>query len=281
MGILSGLKNLGLGNLENLDIFAEEEATATQKNAAVAQVAKIQEKDLVLDKTFRCPVCDNTFSAKVMKTGRAKLVASEMDLRPKYEAIDSVKYDVELCPHCGYAALSRFFPNVTATQAKLIREKISASVKAPKHVGEIYTYEEAIERYKLALVCSVVKRAKASEKAFVCLKSGWLLRGYKEYLQENQKDLNMIPALEKQENEYLENAFKGFVEARQTETFPMCGMDETTVDYLLAVLATRFKKYDVASKLVSDILTNPYVNNRVKDKARDLKEQILEELRKK
>ena len=104
---------------------------------------------------------------------------------------------------------------------------------------------------------------------------------YKEYLKENHKNLELIPELEKQELEYLENAFKGFVEARQSESFPMCGMDETTVDYLLAVLATRFKKFDVATKLVSDLLTNSSVNNRVKDKARELKEQILEELRKK
>lgn len=279
MGILSGLKGLGLGNLENMDIFEEEEAKEQAKPAAAA-APKVQEKDLILDKTFRCPVCDNTFTAKVMKTGRAKLIGSEADLRPKYEGIDAVKYDVQLCPHCGYAALSRYFPNITSVQGKLIKEKISAGVKLPQHNDEIYTYEEAIERYKLALVCAIVKRAKTSEKAFICLKSGWLMRGYKEYLQENGKGADAVAAVEKQEKEYLENAFKGFVEARQSEPFPLCGMDETTVDYLLAVLATRFKKYDVATKLVSDILTNSSVNNRVKDKARELKEQILEELRK-
>lgn len=262
-----------------MDIFEEEEAKEQAKPAAAA-APKVQEKDLILDKTFRCPVCDNTFTAKVMKTGRAKLIGSEADLRPKYEGIDAVKYDVQLCPHCGYAALSRYFPNITSVQGKLIKEKISAGVKLPQHNDEIYTYEEAIERYKLALVCAIVKRAKTSEKAFICLKSGWLMRGYKEYLQENGKGADAVAAVEKQEKEYLENAFKGFVEARQSEPFPLCGMDETTVDYLLAVLATRFKKYDVATKLVSDILTNSSVNNRVKDKARELKEQILEELRK-
>lgn len=280
MGILSGLKGLGLGNLENMDIFEEEEAKEAQK-ATAAAAPKIQEKDLILDKTFRCPVCDNAFTSKVMKTGRAKLIASEMDLRPKYEGIDAVKYDVQLCPHCGYAALSRFFPNITAVQAKLIKEKISASVKVPQHNDEIYSYEEAMERYKLALVCAIVKRGKTSERAYICLKNAWLIRGYKEYLQENNKNLEAIAGLEKQEMEYLENAFKGFVEARQSEPFPLCGMDETTVDYLLAVLATKFKKYDVATKLVSDLLTSPSVNNRVKEKARELKEQILEELRKK
>lgn len=280
MGILSGLKGLGLGDLENMEIFEEEEAAVDQKPAAAAPT-KIQEKDLILDKTFRCPVCDKTFTSKVMKTGRAKLIGSEADLRPKYEGIDAVKYDVEMCPRCGYAALSRFFPNITSGQAKLIREKISINVKVPQHNGEIYTYEEAMERYKLALVCAVVKRAKTSERAFICLKNAWLVRGYKEYLLENKRNLELIPSFDKQENEYLENAFKGFAEARQAEIFPMCGMDESTVDYLLAVLAIRFKKYEVATKLVSDILSNSFANNRVKEKARELREQILEEVRKK
>ena len=59
----------------------------------------------------------------------------------------------------------------------------------------------------------------------------------------------------------------------------MCGMDEITVEFLIAVLATRFQKYDVASRMVATILTSPSANARTKDKARELKDQILEELK--
>ena len=120
-----------------------------------------------------------------------------------------------------------------------------------------------MERYKLSLVCAVVKKAKASEKAFICLKSGWLMRGWKENLQENGGDAKKIEELQNQEEEYLQNAYKGFIEARQSEGFPMCGMDEVTIDYLVAVLATNLKKYDVASRLVSSILASGMANARV------------------
>ncbi len=281
MGILSGLGGLGLGDLENLDIFEEEEKAENAQKAAAA-VPEVQEKDLVFDKSYKCPVCEGTLTSKIMKTGKAKLIGTDYDLRTRYEGIDACKYDVTLCPHCGYAALTRYFPNVLPTQAKLIREKISSSVRVTKYSDEIYSYEEAMERYKLALVNTVVKRGKSSERAYVCLKSAWLLRGYAEYLQEEGKaDAKQLAELTKQENEYLANAYKGFVDARQTESFPMCGMDEMTVDYLLAALASRFKKYDVTSKLLAGILSNPAANNRVKEKARELKEQMLEELRKK
>jgi len=116
-------------------------------------------------------------------------------------------------------------------------------------------------------------------KAYICLKSAWLLRGYAEHLQENGDNTVDRKALKAQEDEYLLNAYNGFVEARQSEGFPMCGMDEITVDYLLAELALRFKKYDVASKMVATILTSPSANNRMKDKARELKDEILAELK--
>ncbi len=276
-GLLSGLSGLGLGNLENMDIYKNEEKEKQKKEAAVQ---KVEEKDLIYDKTFECPVCGESFSSKIMKSGKARLLKTDQDLRPQYDGIDAAKYDVELCPHCGYAALSRYFTTVGSAQAKLIREHISQRVQLHPHTGDTYSYEEAVDRYKLALANAVVKRAKASEKAYICLKSAWLLRGYAESLEkEEEADRKKLAELRAQEAEYLENAYNGFTEAMQTEDFPMCGMDELTVEYLIGVLAARFKKYDVASKMVAAILTSPTANNRTKDKARELKEQILADLK--
>lgn len=280
MSILSGLEGMGLGNLESLDIFEEEEKKEEKKAAAV--VPQVDEKDLIYDKSYACPVCGNTFTAKIMKSGKAKLIGTDQDLRARYEGIDPVKYDVLLCPSCGYAALSRYFTGLSSGQIKLIQEKISSKVHVNRYEKEVYSYEDAMERYKLALVNAVVKKGRASEKAYICLKSAWLLRGYAESLKnEGKADEKQLAELAKQENEYLGNAYKGFTDARQTEGFPMCGMDEMTVDYLIAVLAVRFKKYDVASRLLASLLTNPSASARIKEKARELKEQVLEEIRKK
>ena len=72
--------------------------------------------------------------------------------------------------------------------------------------------------------------------------------------------------------------------AKASEAMPavtgwITGMDEITVEFLIAVLAARFQKYDVASRMVATILTSPSANARTKDKARELKDQILEELK--
>ena len=104
------------------------------------------------------------------------------------------------------------------------------------------------------------------------------MRGYAEQQVEQGKK-ELLKELKVAEEEYLLNAFNGFVEARKTESFPMCGMDESTIDYLLAVLALHLKKYDVAGKLITGILASS-ANSRTKEKARELKEQLIVELKK-
>lgn len=275
-GLLSGLEVFGLKGLDTVnDIYDGE-----KKEEEPKIVHTITEQDMLFDKAFTCPICDTEFKSKTVRVGKAKLLKTDLDLRPKYENVDLLKYDIILCPHCGYAALSRFFKFLTAPQAKLIKESISASFKPMKEQGATYSYEEALSRYKLALANAIVKRAKPSEKAYICLKTAWLLRGEAETLNTDAPDYEQKKAeLAKEEEEFLRNALEGFLSARQTEGYPMCGMDETTVDYLIAVLALRFDQIDVSSKLIAGILASHTATPRMKDKARDIKDMLVKQIK--
>ena len=279
-GLLSGLEQFGLTNLENMDLY--EKPKKVEKDEQGKPVPVMQEQDFLFDKSYTCPICDREFKARTVKIGKAKLVGSDLDLRPRYEQIDLLKYDIIMCPSCGYAALSRFFKFLTSPQAKNIQKAISATFKPQKETKEVYTYDEALERYMLSLANAIVKQAKASEKAYICLKTAWLLRGKAEHLDKNLPDYEeQKKQCEEEENEFLRNALEGFVAARQTESFPMCGMDEPTVDYLISVTAMRFEQYDVASRLITGILTSPGANPRMKDKARDVKEMLMKKIKEK
>lgn len=279
-GLLSGLEQFGLTNLENMDLY--EKPKKAEKDEQGKPVPVMQEQDFLFDKSYTCPICDREFKARTVKIGKAKLAGSDLDLRPRYEQIDLLKYDIIMCPYCGYAALSRFFKFLTSPQAKNIQKAISATFKPQKETKEVYTYDEALERYKLTLANAIVKQAKASEKAYICLKTAWLLRGKAEHLDKNLPDYEeQKKQCEEEENEFLRNALEGFLAARQTESFPMCGMDEPTVDYLISVTAMRFEQYDVASRLITGILTSPGANPRMKDKARDVKEMLMKKIKEK
>lgn len=280
-GLLSGLEQFGLSNLENMDLYEtqkKDEKEAGGKPAAPT----VQEQDFLFDKSYTCPICDREFKSRTVKIGKAKLSGSDLDLRPRYEQIDLLKYDIIMCPRCGYTALSRFFKFITAPQAKNIKEKISATFKPQKEVKEIYTYDEALERYKLTLANAIVKQTRASEKAYICLKTAWLLRGKADHLDKSLPDYEaQKKQCEDEENEFLKNALEGFLAARQTEPFPMCGMDEPTVDYLIAVTAMRFEQYDLSSRLIQGILQSNSANPRMKDKARDVKEMLMQKIKEK
>lgn len=271
-GLLSGLEQFGLGGLEDMDLY--EKPKKQEEGEAEAHV--VQEQDFLFDKTFTCPICDKEFKSRTVKVGKAKLIGTDPDLRPKYEHVDLLKYDIIMCPNCGYAALSRYFKFLTSPQAKRIKETISKSFKPVTEHKEIYTYDEALERYKLTLANAIVKMAKSSEKAYICLKTAWLLRGQAENLDSEDAEYETKKAqIEEEEKEFLKNALDGFIAARQSENFPMCGMDEATVDYVISVTAMKFEQYDVASKLIAGIITSANTNPRMKDKARDLKEELV------
>lgn len=278
-GILSGLEQFGFSNLEEVKVF--EQQKKEESSTAESKTAEVTEQDLLFDKSYVCPICDKEFKVKTVKVGKAKLVGTDLDLRPKYANVDMLKYDIILCPHCGYATLSRYFKFITSPQMKLIKENISKVFKAkPEAQKDIYTFEEALERYKLALANAIVKQAKPSEKAYICLKAAWLIRGESERLDPTASDYqNKKVDLAADEDEFLHNALEGFLAARQAESFPMCGMDEPTVDYLIAVTALHFNQFEIASKLISGILSARETNPRMKDKARDLKDILMKKLK--
>ena len=282
-GLLSGLEQFGLSNLESMDLYeAPKKAEAGAGSGEPGAAPVVQEQDFLFDKSFTCPICDREFKARTVKIGKAKLGGSDLDLRPRYEQIDLLKYDIIMCPNCGYAALSRFFKFLTSPQAKNIQKAISSTFTPQQETKETYTYDEALERYKLTLANAIVKQARSSEKAYICLKTAWLLRGKAEHLDNTQPDYEeQKKACQEEEDEFLKSALEGFLAARQTESFPMCGMDEPTVDYLIAVTAMRFEQYDLTSRLITGILTSTGANPRMKDKARDVKEMLMKKIKEK
>lgn len=279
MGIFSGFEKLGLGNIEGEALFEDprKKEVVVKKEEPKKKLQLVNEEDYLFDKKYKCPVCDSDFEARTVRTGKVKIKNVDIDLRPDYEELDQNKYDVIACPACGYAALGRYFPNLTKYQIDDIRVKICMNYKHEPCKAPVYTYDYAKRLYQLCLANAVVKKAKNSEKAYICLKSAWVIRGETQRLDPNDDNYETRKAEnDAQEKELLLNALNGFAMARQTEEFPIAGMDSTTLDYLMAALAVETGQRDMASKMIGEILTSRVANSRIKDKARVLKEMLME-----
>ncbi len=275
--ILSGLESMGLGSLSEVDLFHDKEKKVEKKEPEKPVEKKTEEKDLVYEKGVECACCGYSFKEKTIRLGKARMISQDMDLRPRYEEVDSLKYNITACPRCGYAALTKEFTHLSPGQARLIKDKISINFTGLKYENDTYSYDEAIARSKLALVNSIVKKGKISERAYICLTLGWLTRGKSESIAEDEESRDMlVDMLSNEENEYLKKAAEGFAEALLKEGFPICGLDESTFTYLLAALNYETGSYQESMRYVEKILINRAVSERIKDKARKIKEAIAE-----
>ena len=166
---------------------------------------------------------------------------------------------------------------------KDISEQIGAKFNGMESaVGkDIFTYDDAITRYQLALITTMVKKAKSSERAYTCLKYAWVLRGKRQYLAARPEGIKPEEnrSLYMDERECLKNAYEGFLKAISSEAFPMAGMDENTLQYLLADLARRLGKNEDALRLLSMVITSRSASSRMKDEALKLKDMIRESIK--
>lgn len=233
-----------------------------------------QESSYLYDKKMKCGLCNKEFVTKQVRTGRARFKGNNDILKPLYTGIDCTKYDVIMCPHCGYAAVPRIYGQLTSKQRATFKESVEGKFQVTWKDEECYSYEVAIRRCKMALLTEMVIGTKISESAYLCLRLAWLYEGRViELIHEGADDKKKKQYL-KSQLEYVQDAYKGFKEAVTTQYPPICGMDENTVNYLLASLARKCQDYDAAKKFVGQVITSRGAPVSLKEKARVLLEQI-------
>lgn len=276
MSIFSGLESLGLGDMENVDIYGndkekKENANAEEKNAAPV----INEEEYILQKSFECPVCNAEFKQSIIRHNKIRNYGHDLDLRPRNEGVDTLKYDVIVCNQCGYASMVKFHGPMPKPHRMMLQEKIMSKYK-PMPVGSgVISYEEAVIRYKLAMMNAVVRQAKDSEKAFIALKMSWLYRGMRETLPKDDPDYDeKQETLMAQERENQKIALEGFSKAMTAETPPYAGLNDETLDYLLAVLNMEAGEYAKAKRILSTILSSGKATKVQRSQAEDVLEEL-------
>lgn len=277
MGLFSGLENLGLGKYKDAKLMEEKNTEQNKIDLGEKQAPKINEEDVLYDKRYTCPVCDLNFTSRTVRAGKIKLASKDTDLRAVYEVADPHKYDVISCENCGYSAVGRYFGKLSTRQMRDIKDQVGTNFKGISNDKVIFSYDDAILRYKLALVCSIVKHAKNSEKGYTSLKMAWVLRGKRLSLKPGDAE---IKQLYEQEMECIANSYDCFVGALANEMLPIAGMDENTIKYLMAELARKLKKYDESAKLLAEVITSKATPTRLKEEALNVKELLKEDIKK-
>lgn len=216
-------------------------------------------KQYYIIKDIDCPNCHGSFKAPTVRKQRLKLKDIHENLRPEYVDVEPTLYEVMFCPHCGYTRLVSEFDNVTDLRRKLYRDEIGIKfTKRPNNVS--ITLDQALERYKFALITAKAMSLPASEIAFLFYKLSWLKQ------------------IKNDENGYLNaiaKSYTWFEKAIFEEDFPLQNIDENTTHYLMSVFAKDFGDYTIALKHCSEVLISPTTSEKLKSRARDLKFELV------
>lgn len=255
--LFSGLEEFGFKDLNEVDIFKTDDAADKKSDKSKKEFNPLE---CIFDRNMTCPVCGNNIKVKSVKTGKVRMISQDTDFMPRYNNLNPLFYDIAVCPRCGYSAMIKNFGKLKEEQIKLIKSIITPKF-IPKTYPDLYDVDIAIERYKLALLNSVVKKGKSSEKAYLCLKLSWL------YRLKNDKA---------EEKRFSEQSLIGFKEAYEGETFPIYGMDKFALIYLIGEQSRRTGKNDEALRWFSMVLVSMNVNPKIKELARDQKDLIKE-----
>lgn len=257
--IFSGLEDLGFDDIDEIDLYSSKKEEI-KKTETFQLTSEEKQKPLIYDRQITCPVCNNLFIAKAVKTSAARILRKDSDSFIIYDVINPYFYDVWICDKCGYSAMKSDFNKLREYQVDLVKEKIQPKWQS-KSYPDVYDVNVAIERYKLALLNYYVTGAKSSKKAMNCLKLAWMYR----LLKNTENELT-----------FLKQALEGFSSAYFNEPFPIYNMDKFTSMYIIAELNRRLGNNDESLKWFSQIVTSPSASSKLKDRSRDQRDLIKE-----
>lgn len=207
------------------------------------------------ERTIRCPICNREFTTKKLRTSAIRVLKRDEDFCPYYEGENPLFYGVFVCIHCGYAALEGDFSKKTQEAKKRIIDIITPRWKT-RSFGERRNLDEAIEVYKLALLCGNVLEDKNSTIGKLCLRLSWFYR-YKGDLKEERKFVSFTI-------DSFEKAFTG-------ERISGGEYDEIAMLYLLGELNRRVDNYNKSIIWFDKVLSHPHIKRKrhIEIKARD------------
>ncbi len=257
--LFSDIKNFGIESVPNMYFTSTAEA-----NDKLTVWCEGDPEEYIFEKTFTCPVCEKDFKSSKLKSKKAKLEKIDRDLRPIYNVLDSVAYDTISCTNCRYTGSNTNFNNVMESQVELLINGITNKVSKNKHMM-VYTYDYAIDRYKLAILSSYIKKGPASERAFYYMKLAWLYRSINDKVREYY---------------FLEQSYEGYSKAFIEEKFPMMGNDEHTFKLIISEIARIIGRYNEAKRWIGSLLVDRNVNEKIRKRGEDIKELITKDLKK-
>ena len=202
------------------------------------------------EKKIDCLHCKKTFSTLKVRSKFIKVSDTDTDFMPIYTEgnVQAMYYNVFVCEHCGFSFTEDFSRYFSPGTAEEIKEQITDRWVHHDFNGE-RTVFQAIQAYKLALLCADIKKEKHVAKAGLALRLAWFYRS----LQNRE-----------QEQRFMEIARKQYLESYSTEDYASTQMSAVRITYMVAELSRRLNDMENATRFFSKVIESQRVGGEAK-----------------
>lgn len=184
-----------------------------------------------------CIHCKNSFQTSRVRSSYKTGTTRDSDFCIHYKDVNPDFYVVRVCSLCGFAFSENFSDNMSQWQKRNFVSKVSEHWKKRDYGGE-RTWEDAVQTYKLALICGQIKEEKDRILAGLLHHIAWLYR-YK--------------ADKEQENRFLKFALDAYIKVYE---FEETELNNARLMYLIGDLHRRLKNYSEAIKWFSRVVND-------------------------
>ncbi|TBL74039.1 DUF2225 domain-containing protein [Paenibacillus thalictri] len=184
-----------------------------------------------------CSNCEAEFKSSRVRPSFKKSSGSDTDFCLYYKEINPDYYVVRVCPFCGFASTESFSPNMNSAQKKLFQEKLGHNWSLRDYGGE-RSWDEALQVFKLALLCAQIKNEKERLIAGILHHIAWL------YRHKNDGE---------QEKRFLQFALESYTRFFETEGNEV---NDARLMYLIGELNRRLGNYGPAVRWFSRVVND-------------------------
>ncbi|WP_448535422.1 DUF2225 domain-containing protein [Pseudothermotoga sp.] len=126
-------------------------------------------------KSYVCPVCESQFEAVRIFSDAIKIKNRESDLKPIYDGVNALMFQLVSCPKCLYTSFEDDFGELQSSHVEAIKNLHEKLKEFEIELSENKSVRDAAVQYNIAAVMYVA-REKFFRAAESFLKLAWLYR---------------------------------------------------------------------------------------------------------
>ncbi|HEY0828241.1 MAG TPA: DUF2225 domain-containing protein [Bacilli bacterium] len=184
-----------------------------------------------------CLFCKNGFQSSRVRPSFKKAVKTDADFCTYYKEVNPDYYVVRVCPICGFASTESFEEKFADAQKKAFQEKVANNWQVKDYSGE-RSWDEALQTYKLALLCAQIKMEKDRNISGILHHIAWMYR---------------IKGDVEQETRFLQFALNSYTKVYETEEG---NINNARLMFLMGELNRRLKNYPAAVQWFSKVIND-------------------------